>query len=364
VPAAYLPSTVRRDASYKSHKPKNTSDKDYAILPHNPKKDKKDIKDEKDKEDEPPPSESKSDDDLINPILEKYLKKRELYQGIAGEDGADKDEKDKKKPPRPALREGTMSTSPSSLFLPEREFPGYKPDLSGPELAALRARAEARKAAIKASEDRQLVEMNIDPHKKARLRLERKLVIRSVKRHGRLTKAQTLARTERQSVFKSQNLPTSVKKLQKVVNQIAGKTVSEALVQLRFSKKKVARDVIKGLEMAQNEAIASRGMGLGTSISAQRRWEKQRNHTDAGKPHDTLHSVDHAGMQRHSTKEWVKIEMKDGSKKVVRDPSEIYVDQAWVGKGDHWKTPEFRARGAVNMLNHQTTSKSPFFSRS
>jgi hypothetical protein len=54
----------------------------------------------------------------------------------------------------------------------------------------------------------------------------------------------------------------------------------------------------------------------------------------------------------------VTIEMKDGRKKVVRDPSEIYIDQAWVGKGEAWKSPEYRARGAMNLLTHRTTSKS------
>lgn len=253
-----------------------------------------------------------------------------------------------------------MSTSPSSLFLPERELPGYRSDLSPSELAALRARAEDRKAAIKAREEQELLEMNLDPDKKARRSLERKLVIKSVRRHGRLTKAQSIARTERQSLFKSQNLPTSVKKLQKVVNQIAGKTVSEALVQLRFSKKKVARDVIKGLEMAQNEAIARRGMGLGSGKVAQRRWEMQRNHMDSGKSSEKL-LVAHKTLSNEigeKTRGPVKVEMKDGSKKIVRDPTEIYIDQTWVGKGDMWKTPEFRARGAVNMLTHQTTSKS------
>ena len=40
-----------------------------------------------------------------------------------------------------------------------------------------------------------------------------------------MTKAEKLLRTERQSLYKSHLLPTSTKKLQKVVNQIAGKTI-------------------------------------------------------------------------------------------------------------------------------------------
>jgi ribosomal protein L22 len=297
------------------------------------------------------PSKPKADknadqEDLSNPVLDKYLKQRELEQSLLPDD------EEKKKAPAPQLREGTMSKSPSSLFLPEREIPGWKPNLSPAEQAALAAQAEARQKAIEAQNDLKLSRMNIDPDPAARKRLERRLVISSVKRHGRLTKAQTLARTERQSLYKSQTLPTSVKKLQKVVNQIAGKTVSEALVQLRFSKKRVARDVIKGLEIAQDEAIAARGMSLGGGQLAQERWEAQRAQTDLG----TAKDVQIGSKEKKKLGVPMTIEMKDGRKKVVRDPSEIYIDQAWVGKGEAWKSPEYRARGAMNLLTHRTTS--------
>jgi ribosomal protein L22 len=207
--------------------------------------------------------------------------------------------------------------------------------------------------------------MNLDPDILARQRLERKLIISGVKRHGRMTKAAKLLRTERQSLYKSHFLPTSTKKLQKVVNQIAGKTISEALVQLRFSPKKVARDVIKGLEIAQNEAIAARGMGLSGEDAAVSRWNKQREATDAGKAKDiwdykTSHEGKHGKVEVEKHKapyfKETTIELKHGGKKMVRDPSEIYIDQAWVGPGESWKTPEFRARGAINMLTHRTTS--------
>jgi ribosomal protein L22 len=250
-----------------------------------------------------------------------------------------------------------MPKDPSSLFVPEREIPGWNPNISPEKLAALREQMEARKAAVKAKKDKELVNMNLDPDPAARRTLERKLVIRGVKRHGRLTKAQNIARTERQSLYKSQNLPTSTKKLQKVVNQLAGKTVSEALVQLRFSPKRVARDVIKGLEIAQNEAIAGRGMGLGGGRRAQRRWEKQRDQLDLPRSTRGLVEKQSDGTSQGPT----MIDMKDGSKKLVRDPSELYIDQVWVGKGDMWKSPEYRARGMVNLLRHRTTSKSILF---
>jgi ribosomal protein L22 len=254
-------------------------------------------------------------DDLTNPLLEKYLKQTAI------EEGSLEERKDKKRV-QPTLRTGTMNDDPSSLFAPEREVPGWDPALPPQKQAELKVQAERQRAAAKAEEDKKLSSVNLDPDPQARRRLERKLVIKGVKRHGRLTKAENIARTERQSLYKSQALPTSTKKLQKVVNQIAGKTVSEALVQLRFSKKRIARDVIKGLQIAENEAIAARGMGL-----------------EGGKSK-------------------AEIELKDGSKKVVRDPSKIYIDQAWVGKGETWKSPEYRARGMVNLLRHRTTSES------
>jgi ribosomal protein L22 len=232
------------------------------------------------------------------------------------------------------------------------------------EVKALQAQTKREEAAAAAKQNKHLMDMTLDPDKKARLRLERKLVISGVKRHGRMTKAQKIARTERESVYKSHLLPTSTKKLQKVVNQIAGKTISEALVQLRFSKKKVARDVIKGLEIAQNEAIAARGMGLSGEQAAVERWTKQRTAQDFGKPKDIWDYKTSAAEKGEtgSKPAFFKdttIELKDGKKKLVRDPSEIYIDQAWVGPGESWKTPEFRARGAINMLKHRTTSTPP-----
>mgnify|MGYP001940340903 CR=1 FL=1 len=297
--------------------------------------------------------------------MEDYLRKQQReasLQDKAGEDAPTR------RPPTP--RFGDLSQSPSSLFLPEREIPGWRDDLSPEQKNAVMARHKQRQEQVKQNEDKALMNMTIDPDQKARKRLERKLVIASVKRHGRMTKAQKLARTERESLYKSHFLPTSTKKLQKVINQIAGKTVSEALVQLRFSKKKVARDVIKGLEIAQNEAIAARGMGLAGESVAVTRWEKQRNATDAGKPKDIWDyktSEDTSDVAKKEPKvqfhKDTLIQLKDGSKKTVRDPSEIYIDQAWVGPGQSWKSPEFRARGAINMLKHRTTSEYFFFKR-
>jgi len=299
-----------------------------------------------------PRPQSSENKDLSNPVLEDYLEKQELQKK--------KQQSSEKQPKLPAIREGQLPMHSSSLFRPEREIPGWRPRMRSAKKKAVLGQMRAEKSARTAETERALTAMTLDPDPHKRRTLERRLVIAGVKRHGRLTKAQTLARTERQSLYKSQALPTSVKKLQKVVNQLAGKTVSEALVQLRFSPKKVARDVIKGLEIAQNEAIVARGMGLSGGRLALQRWQQQRANADAGTPRDiwdhkfTLGSgrVPKEIRQKHKP---TLIELKDGTKKLV-NPSDIYIDQAWVGPGAYWKSPEFRARGAVNMLRHRTTS--------
>lgn len=297
-------------------------------------------------------STEKTSEDLSNPILDDYLQKKER-EASNKPSGAE---------PRFAIREGKLSSHPSSLFLSEREIPGWHDNLTSEEKAQLKQQAKTREADAQKVKDRQLMAMKLDPDVKARRSLERRLVIRGVKRHGRLTKAEHIARTERSSNFSSVPLPTSVKKLQKVVNQLAGKTVSEALVQLRFSKKRVARDVIKGLELAQDEAIEQKGMGLQGEGLAMQRWMKQREKTDAGKPRDIWDyktSPDDKGTAKAAKKlPPTTIELKDGSKKVIRDPSEIYIDQMWVNRCQPWFGVEQRARGRTNRLIHRTTSKS------
>ncbi|KAF1919134.1 hypothetical protein BDU57DRAFT_512039 [Ampelomyces quisqualis] len=279
--------------------------------------------------------------DLDNPLLESYLK-----GNLAG-----------KKSFRPQVRTGGKSTNP--LFDEKRHIPGWEPSLTREKKAELEKKMQDEERAAKAAEDKKLLEFNLDPDIRLRRRLERGLVLKGVKRHGRLTKADRLARTERQCLWKSQDLPTSTKKMQKVVNQLAGKTVSEALVQLRFSPKRIARDVMKGLELAQNEAIVYRGMGLGGGKLAQKRWEAQRSQSELSSRDISLAVA--SQKPRSPTEQLgrpVHIELKDGSRKVVRDPSEIYIDQAWVGKGEMWKGIEQRARGRINTLRHRTTSVS------
>jgi len=149
------------------------------------------------------------------------------------------------------------------------------------------------------------------------------MVIREIHKRGRLTRSQVIKRQEREIFSKSHNFRTSVKKLGPLARQIAGKSVEEAIVQMRFSKKKAAKEVRDHLEHARNEAIVKRGMGLGG--------------LDGKKILPTM------------------IETKDGKRIKVDNPTALYVDQAWVGKGDYGTTPDFRARGQLHMMKNPTT---------
>ncbi|RKF83318.1 54S ribosomal protein L22, mitochondrial [Golovinomyces cichoracearum] len=164
----------------------------------------------------------------------------------------------------------------------------------------------------------------LDPAPEARKRWERKMVIRDIRKRGRLTKAQQIKRSEREIVSKSHDFKTSVKKLVHLANQIKGKSLEDAIIQMRFSKKKVAKDVKEHLEHSKNEAIVRRGMGLG--FSARNRFTP------------------------------ITIMTNDKKRVKVTDPTTIYVDQAWCGKGLYEKTPDYRARGRMNIMRNPTTS--------
>lgn len=168
----------------------------------------------------------------------------------------------------------------------------------------------------------------LDPNPKATLLWKRKMVIQEIRKRGRLTKDQTLKRTERVLLSKSHDFKTSVKKLVPLAKQIAGKTVEDAIIQMRFSKKKVAKDVKEHLEHAKNEAILKRGMGLG--------------------------KVERKSTENFKTR-WIVT--KDGKRVKVEDPTTLYVDEAWCGKGLWEKSYDFRARGNVNIMKNRTTSK-------
>lgn len=173
------------------------------------------------------------------------------------------------------------------------------------------------------------------------------MVIRDIRKRGRLSKTERIMRTERESVSKSDFFKTSVKKLYPLARQITGKPLAEAIVQMRFSKKKVALDVKTHLEYARDEAVVRRGMGLGL-VKVQGEGE--------GEETDELESN---GSEEKSGAWPRMVQDKKGKKRVVADPTAMYVDQAWVGRGTYTMSPSCRARGKTDILRHPKTSK-PF----
>lgn len=165
-----------------------------------------------------------------------------------------------------------------------------------------------------------------EPDTIARENFERGKIIEHVRNDWKINKEAHLKRTERSCTIPSLDFKTSVKKLGSLARQLKGKTVEEAILQMRFSKKRSAIEVMKHLEHARNAAIVHWGMGLG----------KAEDRT--GQP--------------------VKIRLKDGSLKKVEDRTEIYIDQAWVGRRKYELEPEFRARGRTNVLRKPYTCKS------
>ncbi|KAL2017933.1 hypothetical protein VTK56DRAFT_1525 [Thermocarpiscus australiensis] len=179
----------------------------------------------------------------------------------------------------------------------------------------------------------------VDPDPRSRVRWERKMVMRQVRRgtdpYSREPRAERIARTERALTSRSPWLATSVKKLVKLARQIQGKTVADALVQMRFSKKKMAQEVGYQLELARDLAVAERGMGMG---AAKKEGEEGPSNNNNNKP-------------------LVEIRTKDGKWVKIDDPTRMYIAEAWVNRGP-WrqKVPEYRARGRMNILQRPTTS--------
>ncbi|CAK1357049.1 unnamed protein product [Cercospora beticola] len=185
------------------------------------------------------------------------------------------------------------------------------------------------------------------PDPNARERWERKKVIQMIRNGGRLSKAQYLKRTEREHLVKSHNMKTSVKKLGMIARQIAGKTIDDAIIQMRFSKKKVAQEVLKQLEQARDEAIVMRGMGLG----------KVKASDDAEILDASADSVLESVTKSDASKK-VEIQLKDGKRHKIEDRSNIYIDQAWVGRGPYGQLPDYRARGRMFVMRTPWTSLS------
>lgn len=155
-----------------------------------------------------------------------------------------------------------------------------------------------------------------------------------------MSKTVHIARTERTSLSKSPMFKTSVKKLGPLARQIAGKPIEDAILQMRFSKKKAAKEVKRHLEYARNEAIVTRGMGLG-EVKASEDGKEAKREVEIPE----------------AEKKVIVVQDKKGKRRIITDPTNIYIDQAWVGRGKYGREPEFRAFGRTNVLRPPTTSK-------
>lgn len=175
----------------------------------------------------------------------------------------------------------------------------------------------------------------IDPDPQNRMRWERRMVVRQVARQldarGRETREERIRRTEREATSKSDWLATSTKKLVHLAHQISGKTLDEARKQMKFSKKKFAREVLYELDLARDKAVVERGMGLGKSTG-----EFVPGTTETRTVKDFRHG------------KFVEID----------DPSRMYVSEAWVNRGP-WRgeKPNYRARGRVDRIQMPQASK-------
>ncbi|KAH8693900.1 ribosomal protein L22/L17 [Talaromyces proteolyticus] len=219
-----------------------------------------------------------------------------------------------KKPPKPVEQQLPQQGG----LAPDSIFADHSPETE----MTVPGRAPSGKKPFQRLEDRDpaLIRRVIDPNPVARRRWERRMVIREVRKRGRLTKQEVIMATEREALVKSHWFKTSVKKLVPLARQIQGKNVDEAILQMRFSKKKVAKEVLEHLKYAKNEAIVRYGMGLG----------KANGETEKHEPIDII--------------------LKDGEKKTITDPTSIYIAQAWVNRGPFDVDYDHRARGKINLL--------------
>ena len=178
-----------------------------------------------------------------------------------------------------------------------------------------------------------------------------------------MTREEILKRTEREHVLRSHYFKTSYKKLMPLARQIRGKTIDEALLQMRFSPKRAAREVHAQLIRARNEAIVRKGMGLdpGPVTSA----EKQIASTVKGRPMlpDALVNPDSELYRKMALPTPAEVKLKGEKTRTIVSAETLYVSQAWINKGpDRTEMTQssdiydFRARGKVYKLKRPTTS--------
>lgn len=257
-----------------------------------------------------------------NPILDEY--KRKNPDTAASKSDA---------PPPQLPQAGDIASS--SIFEDERR-------IQQQQERDIEAEGEDDAKPAGAVRDPNIMARVLDPNPAARQRFERRKVMQLVRKGGRLSKKEFIQRTEREHLVKSHNMKTSIKKLGMLARQIAGKPLDEAITQMRFSKKKVAEEILSQLEAARDEAVVMRGMGLGGSATA-----------------EDAETLDAEGAAKSATKDRpIDIQLKDGKRHKVTDRSRIYIDEAWVGRGPYGKLPDYRARGRIYMMRTPWTSLS------
>jgi ribosomal protein L22 len=203
----------------------------------------------------------------------------------------------------------------------------------------------------------------LNPRPTARSRWQRSMVIRHIRRRGRLTKEMRLARTERTSLSRSHFFKTSMKKLAPLARQIAGKPIDEAILQMRFSAKKAAKDVRKHLIQARDEAIVARGMGLGLpsppdlfnppAASTEAPTPSTEDLSSAPEPSTSFApdpSITPPLPHQNPTKSF-----RNGH---TPDPTSIYIAQAWTNRGPYGREPDYRAFGRINIMRPPHTGLS------
>lgn len=202
----------------------------------------------------------------------------------------------------------------------------------------------------------------LNPRPTARSRWQRRMVIRQIRSRGRLTKEMRLARTERTSLSRSHFFKTSMKKLAPLARQIAGKPIDEAILQMRFSAKKAAKDVRKHLINARDEAIVARGMGLGLPSPA------DISNPPAGSV-ESLPSTENSSSSPTSVTSFAPdpsitppLPHQNPTKSFRRghtaDPTSIYIAQAWTNRGPYGRELDYRAFGRINMMRPPHTGLS------
>ncbi|KAI0407750.1 ribosomal protein L22/L17 [Xylaria palmicola] len=169
------------------------------------------------------------------------------------------------------------------------------------------------------------MERALDPDPRWRVRYQRKKVMQMVRAGGKLSREERIKLAEKELTSDSELIPTSTKKLVHLSHQIVGKTVDEAITQMRYSKKKMAREVKFQLEEARDTAIAARGMGLGPGDGAAKPAKRT-------------------------------ILTKDGKKVEVDDATRLYVDQSWVTKGPYRRMRiQYHARSRMSRMMGSTS---------